>query len=33
MPSIIQDLGIVEEVVGDEEKYGCLKREIVGECL
>ena len=21
------------EVVGDDEKYGCLKREIIGECL
>ena len=21
------------EVVGDEEKYGCLKREILGEAL
>ena len=21
------------EVVGDEEKYGCLKREIIGECI
>lgn len=21
------------EVVGNEEKYGCLKREIIGECL
>lgn len=21
------------EVIGDEEKYGCLKREIIGECL
>ena len=24
---------IMQEVVGDEEKYGCLKREILGECL
>ena len=21
------------EVIGDDEKYGCLKREIIGECL
>ena len=21
------------EVIGDDEKFGCLKREIVGECL
>jgi hypothetical protein len=21
------------EVVGDDEKYGCLEREIIGECL
>ena len=21
------------EVIGDDEKFGCLKREIVGECI
>ena len=26
-------VALIGEVVGDDEKYGCLTREIIGECL